>query len=162
MHITELVSSKPAMQLHLCDECAHEYLSDPQVKSEAGALAAAAGQHAAAQQAAAEDLSRLDQMICPVCGISFLEFRKKGRLGCAFDYTAFAEELEPLIVSIHGESEHRGRAPQFGAENSVEWTKLIRLRSQLQDSIKEERYEEASRLRDQIKTVESTMPQAPH
>ena len=30
----------------------------------------------------AEELEKLDQAACPVCGITFYEFRSQGRLGC--------------------------------------------------------------------------------
>ena len=37
----------------------------------------------------AEELARLDQRSCPVCGITFFEFRNQGRLGCPYDYVCF-------------------------------------------------------------------------
>ena len=36
----------------------------------------------------AEELAHLDQQACPVCGITFYEFRSQGRLGCPHDYVA--------------------------------------------------------------------------
>ena len=48
---------------------------------------------------AAEELAKLDQRACPVCGITFYEFRNQGRLGCAHDYVCFQKELEPLMFS---------------------------------------------------------------
>ncbi len=59
----------------------------------------------------AEELAQLDQRACPVCGITFYEFRNQGRLGCPHDYVCFKAELEPLIVNIHGETEHVGKKP---------------------------------------------------
>ena len=60
----------------------------------------------------AEELARLDQRSCPVCGITFLEFRKQGRLGCPHDYVCFDAELEPLLLNIHGETRHVGKVPK--------------------------------------------------
>ena len=34
----------------------------------------------------AEELAHLDKQACPVCGITFYEFRSQGRLGCPHDY----------------------------------------------------------------------------
>ena len=57
-------------------------------------------------------IGQLDQQACPVCGITFFEFRSQGRLGCPHDYVCFQAQLEPLIVNIHGESEHVGKRPR--------------------------------------------------
>ena len=73
-------------------------------------MAGLLAQHLAVGETA-EELARLDQRACPVCGITFLEFRKQGRLGCPHDYVCFAAELEPLMVNIHGETGTSARCP---------------------------------------------------
>ena len=111
-HITDLVDGKPN-ELHLCEECAHKFLA-PSSDEAAEVLPAMAGllaQHLAVGETA-EELARLDQRSCPVCGITFLEFRKQGRLGCPHDYVCFAKELEPLLLNIHGETQHVGKVPK--------------------------------------------------
>ena len=102
----------------------------------------------------AEDLARLDQRACPVCGITFYEFRNQGRLGCPHDYEAFYSELEPLIVNIHGASEHTGKRPQTGSSGSQRQTELIRLRREMKNAVENEEYERASELRDRIREIE--------
>ena len=74
-------------------------------------MAGLLAQHLAVGETA-EELARLDQRSCPVCGITFLEFRKQGRLGCPHDYVCFAEELEPLLA----EHPRRDAARRQGAE----------------------------------------------
>ena len=54
--------------------------------------------------------AHLDKQTCPVCGITFYEFRSLGGLGCPHDYVAFETQLQPLIMNVHGESEHVGNA----------------------------------------------------
>jgi protein arginine kinase activator len=102
----------------------------------------------------AEELSRLDQRSCPVCGITFYEFRHQGRLGCPHDYVCFETELEPLLANIHGETQHTGKRPKRGGSGTEKQTDLIRLRREMKQSIDEERYERASELRDQIRKIE--------
>ena len=154
-HITELDAGKPH-ELHLCEECARNYLTEteeqtPAVTNLAGMLA---------QQLAlgetAEELARLEQKACPDCGITFLEFRKQGRLGCPRDYTFFAKELEPLLVNIHGETEHCGKVPHRLPRNTQRQTELIRLRREMKEAIGAEQYERASQIRDQIRRLEET------
>ena len=152
-HITELTGGKP-QELHLCEEHARQYLTqsdeEPTVTpSLAGALA-----HQLAVGQTAEELARLDQRSCPVCGITFYEFRNQGRLGCPNDYVCFQAELEPLIVNIHGETEHTGKRPVRYAEGTQNQTNLIRLRREMKDAVKDEDYERASKLRDEIRSIE--------
>jgi protein arginine kinase activator len=118
-------------------------------------MAGLLAQHLAVGETA-EELARLDQVSCPVCGITFLEFRKQGRLGCPHDYTCFANELEPLFLNIHGETHHVGKVPKFCASGTEQQTQLIRLRRELKEAISTEQYEQASKLRDQIRDIEKS------
>ncbi|MEX2093665.1 MAG: UvrB/UvrC motif-containing protein [Pirellulales bacterium] len=155
-HITDLVDGKPS-ELHLCEDCAHKFLApaaqeaDETLPTMAGLLA----QHLAVGETA-EELARLDERTCPVCGITFLEFRKQGRLGCPHDYVCFGSELEPLLLNIHGETRHVGKVPKRGANNAEQQTQLIVLRRQMKDAVASEEYERASKLRDEIRKIEST------
>jgi len=153
-HITDLVDGKPN-ELHLCEDCAHKFLA-PTVSEAADTLPTMAGilaQHLAIGETA-EELARLDERTCPVCGITFLEFRKQGRLGCPHDYVCFAAELEPLLLNIHGETRHVGKVPKRGASNAEQQTRLIVLRRQMKEAVAAEEYERASKLRDEIRALE--------
>ena len=141
--------------MHLCEDHARDYLAPPDGEDQAAAtsLAGALAQQLKIGQTA-EELSRLDQQECPVCGITFFEFRNEGRLGCPHDYVCFEAELEPLIVNIHGATEHVGKRPRRASGDSDWQTDLIRLRRELKEAIEEERYELASELRDEIQRIE--------
>ncbi|MEX2561439.1 MAG: DNA helicase UvrBC, partial [Pirellulales bacterium] len=79
-HITELTGGKP-QELHLCEDHAREYLTESETEqTTASNLAGALAQHLVG--GTAEELARLDQHACPICGITFYEFRNQGRLGC--------------------------------------------------------------------------------
>jgi protein arginine kinase activator len=118
-------------------------------------MAGALAQQLAVGQTA-EELARLDQKSCPVCGISFYEFRNQGRLGCPHDYVFFEKELDPLIMNIHGETAHTGKRPERLAAGTQKRTELIRLRREMKDAIKAEEYERASQLRDEIRRIEES------
>ncbi|MEN0110595.1 MAG: UvrB/UvrC motif-containing protein [Planctomycetota bacterium] len=155
-HITDLVDGAPK-EVHLCEVCAKEFLS-PEVEDADAAVPEMAG--LLAQQLAigqtAEQLAELDGRVCPVCGISFLEFRKQGRLGCPHDYAHFAKELEPLLVNIHGETDHVGKTPRHSGEDAAQQTQLIRLRREMKEAVAGEDYERASEIRDEIRGIESS------
>lgn len=151
-HITELTGGKP-QELHLCEECAREYLTQSENPESPSTTLAGALAHQLAVGQTAQDLARLDQQACPVCGITFFEFRNKGRLGCPHDYICFKKELEPLLTNIHGEQKHTGKQPPRSAEDTDCYTQLIRLRREMKEAIAAEEYERASKLRDEIKQI---------
>lgn len=153
-HITELTGQEP-QELHLCADCAKEYLS-PAEEPSSEPVTSLAGMLAEQLKIGqtAEELARLDQQSCPVCGITFYEFRNVGRLGCPYDYVCFAEELEPLVINIHGESEHQGKRPKRGTKSIEHQTELIQLRREMKQAIEQEEYERASELRDRIRQIE--------
>ncbi len=157
-HITELTGGKP-QELHLCEDHAREYLtSSGSEPSSTGSMAAVLAQQMAQQMAVgqtAEELAELDQQSCPVCGITFYEFRSQGRLGCPHDYACFQAQLEPLIVNIHGETKHGGKSPKRCPEGGAERTQLIRLRREMKEAVEAEEYERASEIRDQIRRIEA-------
>lgn len=157
-HITELTGGKP-VELHLCEDHAREYLtqSGNEGASPEG-LSQVLAQHMAQQLAVgqtAEELAKLDKKECPICGITFHDFRKQGRLGCPHDYSAFQTQLEQLILNIHGELEHTGKSPSRTPAQSVQRTQLIRLRREMKEAVELEQYELASQIRDQIRKIES-------
>ena len=153
-HITERVGGKEQWEeVHLCEECAREYLSRPSDGDLQETFAGALAQLKIGDLA--EDLERVDQLTCPVCGITFHEFRHQGRLGCPHDYVCFEEQLEPLIANIHGETTHTGKRPRSSGNcNADHQTQLIRLRRELREAVQAEDYERASVVRDEIRRIE--------
>jgi protein arginine kinase activator len=159
-HITELTSGEP-QELHLCEEHARQYLSQNSGEPSVGNMASMLAQqmmHKMQVGQTAQELAELDQQACPVCGVTFYEFRSQGRLGCPYDYIAFQAQLEPLILNIHGETEHVGKVPARAPKGSERRTQLIRLRREMKESIAEEHYERAKELRDEILAIEAEQP----
>ena len=156
-HITELTDNTP-QELHFCEDHARGYLtsSDDSADAPASSMAGALAEQLSVGQTA-EQLAELDQQACPICGITFYEFRNKGRLGCPHDYVCFEQELEPLIANIHGESEHIGKVPKRSPSETEERTKLIRMRRDMKEAVAEEHYERATDLRDEIKQIEEKL-----
>jgi len=103
----------------------------------------------------AEELAIADKKTCPICGITFADFRKGGRLGCAFDYVAFEDDLEPLLVNIHGALEHTGKVPVNQSGSPERQHRLMQLKGEMKEAITKEDYETAGKLRDKITAIES-------
>ncbi len=155
-HITELNDGE-VNEVHLCEEHARGYLAQSEeetpVASSSSSLAGALAQQLELGQTA-EELARLDQQSCPVCGITFYQFRNQGRLGCPHDYVAFDNELEPLISNIHGATQHKGKRPRHLPASGEQRTELIKLRREMKEAVEREDYERASQLRDEIRRLE--------
>src|SRR5438105_2935215 len=136
VHLTEIVNKKKK-ELHLCEECAREkgvsvkaqFLPQEAAPEPAAVEKAVTG---AVAQARAEDTS----VACPVCGLTFAEFRASGRLGCANDYVAFKKGLLPLLEKIHGHVvEHKGKVPAHVGERLERQKKVAALRLALNKAI---------------------------
>ena len=155
LHITELKEGD-VQALHLCESCAKEYLSSVEVGEPADDPDELFKQHL---ESSIEDLGDVDQSVCPDCEITFKEFRSGGRLGCPQCYTAFEDELLPLLENIHGETQHTGKFPKRAPEASRRQHELIQLRNQLRTAVEAESYEDAARIRDQIQEMEATSPE---
>ncbi len=151
-HITDLTGEQ-LLALHLCPECAKEYLQPEQQTSEVPTITGVIAKQLKIGQTA-EQLAELDEKQCPVCGISFYEFRQGGRLGCPHDYVFFGAELEPLLNNVHGHTHHVGKRPQRGESDTQSQTELIQLRREMKEAVEKENYEAASKLRDKIKSIE--------
>lgn len=156
-HITDLTGDE-LLALHLCPDCAKHYLqTEEDVAKPApttGATITGIIQQQLTLEQTAEDLKELDTKECPICGVTFYEFRQSGRLGCPHDYDVFNSELEPLLINVHGAGQHVGKQPKRKPNATEEQTKVIRLRRDLQEAIEREDYESASDIRDHIRTIE--------
>lgn len=153
-HITDL-SGGEVLALHLCPDCAKSYLQpEDSVEDTAAPTTMGFLQQQLKLEQTAEDLKELDSKECPICGITFFEFRQNGRLGCPHDYEFFGDELEPLLLNVHGGQQHIGKVPQRCSEGSESRTQVIRMRREMKDAIEQEDYERASELRDQINSLE--------
>lgn len=153
-HITELTEPSGPTVLHLCEEHARTFLSSDGIAKPASALASLLAKQLKMEKVA-EDLAISDKKTCPICGISFADFRQGGRLGCAYDYVAFEDELEPLLVNIHGALAHTGKVPTNQSGSPERQHRLMQLKSEMKEAIAKEDYETASRLRDKISNIES-------
>jgi protein arginine kinase activator len=160
-HITDIVEKGKHREFHFCDEHARQHLAPPDETAEPpiselakkliiGGSAIAAGSGSGGSR----EPSPADKQVCPICQITFLEFRNSGRLGCPYDYEVFRDELMPLLENIHGETRHSGKVPKRAPRNTQQQTTLIQLRNELKRAVAAEDYEAAARLRDKIKGIE--------
>lgn len=95
------------------------------------------------------------QIRCSRCGTSYAEFAETGMLGCASCYEEFEGRLDPLILRIHGSLNHLGKVPSRAGRRVLVEREIERLRRELRRCLAKEEYEEASKIDERIKELES-------
>ncbi len=156
LHITE-IKNGDAHAIHLCEGCAQDYLGGGDTETFTEDPGDITDKISQLTELAEEDLEELDNLECPNCGIRFNEFRARGRLSCPQCYDAFGEELISLLDNIHGATQHTGKFPRRNPGDSQKHYELIKLRNDLRQSVEEEDYETAAKLRDRIQAIETTL-----
>src|SRR5262245_37363979 len=147
LHITDILGGDRYEEVQLCEDCAKKFLAEPQKNADESKPAKTPPPAGAEHD---------DGPTCGACGITYLEFRNQLRFGCPHDYDAFKTELLPLLESIHGDVRHVGKAPRRLPRSQGAQVELTNLRRRLQQLVTEENYEEAARVRDRIKELESS------
>jgi protein arginine kinase activator len=144
VHLTETIDGR-RRELHLCAPCARKAGVIVPKAPPAGGIDAVVQNLIVAH--VGEVVGELADLTCPDCGMKFMEFRAQGRLGCPNDYGVFASGLLPLVQRAHGATRHVGKV----ARRVVAPRRRLRLRTQLRAAIAREDYEQAARLRDQLR-----------
>lgn len=119
-------------------------------------------------------LNEIKTLKCNNCGSTFENIANTGMLGCGNCYEVFEERLDPIIRRIQGANRHVGRVKKIidskidkklsnestqkenkpkGLEKSKKESQLEKLQEELKQAIKEERYEDAAKIRDEIKKI---------
>lgn len=111
-------------------------------------------------------LNEVKLIKCDSCGSTFDDIINTGRYGCANCYDVFEDKMDPILKKLQGANRHNGRLGKISdnniklnknetqkSENNAD-NKLEKLQEQLKQAIKEERYEDAAKIRDEIKKKE--------
>lgn len=97
--------------------------------------------------------SQEETLRCSVCGLTYEEFQNTGKLGCAKCYEAFSEHLKPLLLRVHGRSQHAGRVPAAQKELCTLEQSILALKDRMEQAVSVENFEEAATLRDEIRAL---------
>lgn len=192
VHLTEIINDQVS-KLNLCEYCAKKKGS--QMEQHFGIADLLQG--LADPMAEKGSGGAPTRVKCVSCGMSYDEFKKVGRLGCAQCYDAFRESLAPLLKRIHSAGSHTGKQPKHAPagtssagsggsssasasepakSSSVSKSKsssepssasaakhaaeLQQLKQALRKAIDGEDYEEAARVRDQVRQLEAKLKKA--
>ena len=112
------------------------------------------------------------KVVCPTCGTSFDDFVENSRFGCPDCYSVFDPLISDHIRHLQGSEKHVGKHPAgFQPDPAVigeaagpgedpvnipELSKEEKIRlmeARLKDAVRREEYEEAAKLRDEIRAL---------
>jgi protein arginine kinase activator len=178
VHLTEIVTentpagpAKRRVELHLCLEHAvaaglltplsgSAPAAGPSVKIAIQSLSEKSGHLDSPAKPAKTPATAIeppgDVPVCPICGMSWNDFKQAGVMGCGHDYDQFAAKLLPLLKRAQeGATQHVGKVPaRHKTPDTDRQFTTLRLRRELQKAIEAENYEQAAQLRDQLRTLE--------
>lgn len=97
---------------------------------------------------------------CEKCGMNYGKFKEIGRLGCDECYKTFSEKLIPLIQRLQGSEVHTGKVSKKVKGIMEIRREVTKLRAQMDKVIRDEKFEEAAKLRDRIRKLESNINQS--
>lgn len=155
VHLTKIVNNEMS-KVHLCEECAGSRAAsfEPNIANPFMALPELLMTILNSMEVIEDpSMSEIPQR-CPSCQSSFNDLRETGRFGCPDCYEAFKDKIKPLLSRIHGHAEHSGRMPKTASSRIQTQIELRKLKKQLQSCIKNENYEKAASIRDEIKNKE--------
>ena len=153
IHLTQIINGK-MHKIDLCAKCPNaKSIEDPTGFSLADQLLGLG--------AAEEMKANSDEVVCPKCGFSQVDFKKSGRLGCPACYETFRSGLEPLLRNMHRGTRHKGKIPaRFQTARELR-TRLDALDAKLKSAVGKEDYEEAAALRDRMREIETKLAAQP-
>ena len=149
--LTQIIKGE-MQKVNLCEACSKEKgVTDPTGFALAELLMGLGSQE--------EVESSPKERTCSNCNMPQSIFRKTGRLGCSKCYDTFADNLEHLLKAMHkgathaGRIQHTGKVPGYPNLTPSVGGRLAELQEALSAAVSGEQYEEAARLRDEIKRL---------
>lgn len=109
------------------------------------------------------------KVVCEDCGMSYEEFIHTGKFGCEDCFEVFSDRIDSILRNIQGGNRHIGRSGRGKISSTKEKiekkempeTKLAEnseievLNKKMKKAIEEENYENAAKIRDEIKKIKN-------
>lgn len=171
---TEIINGEKR-EMMLCEECSHELGIDNINFNMPIDFSSFFGGLLEDEEYGTSEFMPLFQPVkelkCNNCNMTYDDFINQGKFGCPDCYDVFESKIDSLLKRIHGNNEYLGRKPinrlsnkKDNANNDngtnkdknleikdVKVNKLEKLQQDLKKAISEERYEDAAKIRDEIK-----------
>ncbi|HEX6593765.1 MAG TPA: UvrB/UvrC motif-containing protein [Bacillota bacterium] len=158
LHFTQVIHGNK-LEVHVCEVCAKKkgYMTYPEEAYTLHDLLTGLFNVDSPQvNSQGASLSQIQRVRCPKCDLSFSEFKRIGKFGCATCYQTFSERIDPILRRVHsGNTKHIGKIPKRKGSNLHLKKQVEAYRSELHSLIENEAFEKAAIVRDKIKELES-------
>ena len=170
---TEIINGNKK-EMHLCEECSHKLGIDNISFNMPINFSSFFGEllDDYSEEEFMPLLQNVKELKCDNCNLSYDEFINQGKFGCEECYNTFSNKIDSLLKRLHGSNKYIGRKALNSETNitketkneekiekkdskDTKETKLAKLQNDLKKAIAEERYEDAAKLRDEIKKLEN-------
>lgn len=149
VHLTQIVNNQ-IKKVDLCEDCAQKKgLTDPAGFSLADLLSKGLFFESGKSQDSRSE--------CDVCGYQIKHFKGNGRLGCSNCYEKFKAILTPMLEGLHIGLEHKGKVPKRAMKSRILHERINQMKDNMQKAVKNEEFEEAAQLRDEIHQLQTEL-----
>nr|WP_275899704.1 UvrB/UvrC motif-containing protein [Bacillus piscicola] len=159
IHLTKIVNGQKT-QINLCEECAREKGETIPNWSNYSIQDLLSGllhfEQPTGHESVRSSQTMPRQLVCNNCGLSYDRLINIGRFGCSHCYETFGSKLDPIFKRVHGgNTKHAGKIPkQAGSKFHIK-KQIEKAREHLEDLIEREEFEEAAKVRDHIRDLQS-------
>lgn len=150
VHVTQIINGNKT-ESHLCEECAKKNQSILNSNFTMENLFSAMLNNTYNASA------YVPTKVCKKCGMTYEEFRNKGKFGCNECIDTFKQRIMPVVKNIQGYEKHTGKIPLRAGGNYRIQKDIEKLKAELKSAIEKEEYENAAKLRDKIRHMEGGM-----
>ncbi|WP_209125292.1 UvrB/UvrC motif-containing protein [Alkalihalobacillus sp. BA299] len=160
LHFTKIINGEKT-EFHICEHCAKEkgeYFPGSNSFSIHQLLSGLLNFEQPISKGQPAGFTSNRAVTCEQCKMSYEQFVRTGRFGCAKCYETFSDKLDPILKKVHsGNHTHSGKVPKrIGGTIEVR-RKINSLKEALQQHIVREEFEEAAQVRDQIRSLEKSI-----
>ena len=155
-----VVSGEETKMKHLCAECMSKWdmgISGTQIRDLLSSIFSAitSGEKKEKKEETTQLSEQRRSVTCSACGTTLADFMKNGHLGCPDCYSAFREEIQPMLQQMHGRLQHVGRRPLHSEDAQRSRTLQEDLTRKMEQAVSLEDFETAAKIRDQLKALSS-------
>lgn len=162
LHFTKIINGEKT-EVHLCEKCAQEkgnmfMLNGGSSFAFNNLLAGLLNIDPSYQKQEKSPFHQEEILQCSHCSMTFPQFLKIGRFGCAHCYETFKDQLKPVLKRLHsGNWSHSGKIPKRIGGGIHLRKQIDELKNELRDLITHEEFEKAAEVRDEIRTLEKQL-----
>ena len=164
VHLTQVINGQKT-ELHVCEQCAKEkgYMNYGEENFTLNDLLSGLFHSEGNISLGGKQTQNYQEsptIKCPSCGLTYQKFARIGKFGCASCYKTFDDRLNPIFRRVHsGNTRHDGKIPKREGGNLHLKRELDEYKSNLRSLIEQEEFEQAAKVRDKIRSLETQFHQ---